>query len=98
MSLLWYVYICAMLSAASYSNYILDLLEGGRKLLVFAHHKTVMDAISGCLQDKVFSKYMDFTSINFILWWVEPQRRMVVVVSVCMSFVPISLQWLKTKR
>ena len=34
-------------------GYILDLLEGGRKLIVFAHHKSVLDSISGCLLDKV---------------------------------------------
>ena len=34
-------------------GYILDLLEGGRKLIVFAHHKSVLDSISECLLDKV---------------------------------------------
>ena len=34
-------------------GYILDLMEGGRKLIVFAHHKSVMDSISECLLSKV---------------------------------------------
>ena len=40
-------------SAVYCSNYILDLLEGSRKLLVFAHHKVVLDAICDCLHEKV---------------------------------------------
>ena len=35
------------------SDYVMDLLEGGRKLLVFAHHKAVLDAITSSLQAKV---------------------------------------------
>ena len=38
----------------SSSSYILDILEGGRKLIVFAHHKAVLDAISECLSGKVY--------------------------------------------
>lgn len=34
-------------------DYILDLLEGGRKLIVFGHHKSVLDSISECLHNKV---------------------------------------------
>lgn len=33
-------------------DYIMDLLEGGRKLLVFAHHKAVLDAITESLGAK----------------------------------------------
>ena len=38
-------------------GYILDLMEGGRKLIVFAHHKSVLDSISECLLNKVYSTY-----------------------------------------
>jgi len=34
-------------------DYILDLLESGRKFLVFAHHKDMLDAICNCLTQKV---------------------------------------------
>lgn len=34
-------------------DYILDLLEGGRKLIVFAHHKVVLNAISEAVDGKV---------------------------------------------
>ena len=34
-------------------DYILDLLEGGRKLIVFAHHKSVLDSVCECLHSKV---------------------------------------------
>ena len=40
-----------------FRNYILDLLEGGRKFLVFAHHKDMLDAICSCLTQKVSSKH-----------------------------------------
>jgi hypothetical protein len=32
-------------------DYILDLLEGGRKLIMFAHHKVVLDAICEAIDD-----------------------------------------------
>ncbi|XP_067021741.1 SWI/SNF-related matrix-associated actin-dependent regulator of chromatin subfamily A-like protein 1 isoform X1 [Acropora muricata] len=35
-------------------DYILDLLEGGRKFLVFAHHKDMLDAICSCLTQKKY--------------------------------------------
>lgn len=35
-------------------DYILDLLESGRKFLVFAHHKKMMDAITSCLTQKKY--------------------------------------------
>lgn len=35
-------------------DYILDLLEGGRKFLVFAHHKGMLDAICTCLTQKKY--------------------------------------------
>ena len=38
-----------------YRDYILDLLEGGRKLIVFGHHKVVLDAICEAIDDKVDS-------------------------------------------
>ncbi|KAL9967490.1 hypothetical protein ACROYT_G025722 [Oculina patagonica] len=41
-------------------DYILDLLESGRKFLVFAHHKSMLDAICNCLTQK---KY-DFIRID----------------------------------
>jgi len=41
-------------------DYILDLLESGRKFLVFAHHKDMLDAICNCLTQK---KY-DFIRID----------------------------------
>ena len=34
-------------------DYILDLLEGGRKLIMFAHHKVVLDAICEAIDGKV---------------------------------------------
>ena len=34
-------------------DYIMDLLEGGRKLIVFAHHKVVLDAICEATDNKV---------------------------------------------
>ena len=34
-------------------SYILDLLEGGRKLIVFGHHKSVLASICECLKEKV---------------------------------------------
>ena len=34
-------------------GYILDLLEGGRKLIVFGHHRSVLDSISESLLNKV---------------------------------------------
>ena len=39
-----------------YRGYILDLLEGGRKLIVFGHHKSVLDSISESLLNKVTSE------------------------------------------
>ena len=44
---------CQYASPLSCSGYILDLLEGGRKLIVFGHHKAVLDAISESLDSKV---------------------------------------------
>lgn len=41
-------------------DYILDLLESGRKFLVFAHHKDMLNAICNCLTQK---KY-DFIRID----------------------------------
>ena len=38
-----------------YRDYILDLLEGGHKLIVFAHHKVVLDAICEAIDGKVDS-------------------------------------------
>ena len=43
---------------SSLSGYILDLLEGGRKLIVFGHHKAVLDAISESLDGKVIILYL----------------------------------------
>lgn len=43
---------------SSLSGYILDLLEGGRKLIVFGHHKAVLDAISASLDSKVIILYL----------------------------------------
>lgn len=34
-------------------GYVLDLLEGERKLIVFGHHRAVLDAICDSLQSKV---------------------------------------------
>lgn len=34
-------------------DYILDLLEGGRKLIVFGHHRSVLNSICECLEGKV---------------------------------------------
>ena len=31
----------------------MDLLEGGRKLIVFAHHKCVLDAVTEAVEVKV---------------------------------------------
>lgn len=36
-----------------FRDYILDLLESGRKFLVFAHHKNMLEAICNCLTQKV---------------------------------------------
>ena len=36
-----------------YRDYILDLLEGDRKLIVFGHHKVVLDAICEAIDGKV---------------------------------------------
>jgi len=36
-----------------FRDYILDLLESGRKFLVFAHHKDMLEAICNCLTQKV---------------------------------------------
>ena len=44
--------ICSSYSAVP-REYISDLLEGGHKFLVFAHHKGMLDAISECLTSKV---------------------------------------------
>lgn len=41
------------MSGSTIRDYILDLLESGRKFLVFAHHKKMMDAITSCLTQKV---------------------------------------------
>lgn len=37
----------------AFRDYILDLLEGGRKLIVFAHHKVVLDSICEAIDGKV---------------------------------------------
>ena len=34
-------------------DYILDILEGNRKVIVFAHHLAVLDALSEALDNKV---------------------------------------------
>ena len=39
-------------------DYIMDLLEGGRKLIVFAHHKVVLDAICEATDNKVHAELM----------------------------------------
>ena len=41
------------LTVIVHSNYILDLLEGGRKLIVFGHHKSMLDSICESLTSKV---------------------------------------------
>ncbi|EDO49581.1 predicted protein, partial [Nematostella vectensis] len=40
---------------AAVRNYVLDLLEGGHKFLVFGHHQDMLDAISDCLMHKKYS-------------------------------------------
>ena len=54
-------------------DYILDLLEGGRKLIVFAHHKVVLDAICEAIDGKVAFNYFFINDIQFLAGlWVYP--------------------------
>ncbi|XP_071802935.1 SWI/SNF-related matrix-associated actin-dependent regulator of chromatin subfamily A-like protein 1 [Asterias amurensis] len=50
----------ALVKVPAIRDYVLDLLEGGHKFLVFAHHQTVLDALSTALTNK---KY-DFIRID----------------------------------
>ena len=34
-------------------SYILDLMEGGRKLIVFGHHRSVLNSVCETLREKV---------------------------------------------
>ena len=49
----FYVCVCVCACVRVCRGYILDLLEGGRKLIVFGHHKSVLDSICECLHTKV---------------------------------------------
>ena len=42
--------------SSAWSGYILDLLEGRRKLVVFAHHRRMIDAICDSLDRRVCSE------------------------------------------
>lgn len=44
-----------------YRDYTLDLLEGGRKLIVFGHHRAVLDAICESLKNKVYLQWVRLT-------------------------------------
>ena len=51
-----YTYLCCDCipeCVPSCRDYILDMMEGGRKLIVFGHHKVVLDAVCVSLEDKV---------------------------------------------
>lgn len=47
----------AELKLPAVKSYVLDLLEGGHKFLVFAHHKLVLNALQNELDKKVNSKF-----------------------------------------
>lgn len=47
-------------------DYILDLLEGGRKLIVFAHHKVVLDALCEAIDGKVDLKAASLRCVSCI--------------------------------
>jgi hypothetical protein len=42
-----------------YREYLMDLLEGGHKLIVFAHHLHMLDVISETLLKKVNNAYLN---------------------------------------
>ena len=48
-----YMHLSDWCCVHAYRDYILDLLEGGRKLIVFAHHRSVLDSVCECLHSKV---------------------------------------------
>lgn len=48
-------------------EYILDLLEGGHKFLVFAHHRDMLDAISQCLTKKVGQSLVSSQKISVFM-------------------------------
>jgi len=55
-----YTYLCCDCipeCVPSCRGYILDMMEGGRKLIVFGHHRVVLDAICESLEDKVEPTY-----------------------------------------
>lgn len=55
-----YTYLCCDCTpecVPSCRDYILDMMEGGRKLIVFGHHRVVLDAICESLEDKVEPTY-----------------------------------------
>lgn len=48
------------------SQYILEMLEGKRKFLVFAHHKIVLDKICELLDEKV---YIIIAIVDRLILW-----------------------------
>ena len=60
--------VCVTLTNVLYvhfRDYILDQLEGDRKLLVFAHHRVVMDGICEFLTSKVIF-YVSFILVYYL--------------------------------
>ena len=60
-----YVWMCAT------RDYILDMMEGGRKLIVFGHHKVVLDAICESLENKVLNplSHSNYIPRHVLLEW-----------------------------
>lgn len=54
-ALLHYFYETCACKIPAVREYILDLLESGHKFLVFAHHKSMLDAICNCLTQKKYN-------------------------------------------
>lgn len=62
--------VCVALTNLLYihfRDYILDQLEGDRKLLVFAHHRIVMDGICEFLTSKV-DLYLSYILVYY--WYI----------------------------
>lgn len=59
---MWQIYKVTMklyfLHTFCFREYIFDLLEGGHKMIVFAHHMLMLDAICKALLNKVFPFFL----------------------------------------
>jgi len=47
----------AQVKLSAVKSYVLDLLEGGHKFVLFAHHKIMLDSIQVELEKKVYENF-----------------------------------------